>query len=257
MSACALRVIGSNRFFVHPDVVARAPHLLAYYRNIDTLSQKGVSQVLFSTAKYEAGGVGEMPAADALRIARMLNRIMSRVIEAMPDYTVRISRQAMVAEIGAQLQGSWANAVGKRAARQVENIIADYIREKCIGSKTRRYHYALNNGWQVIFGTEPDVAFVDGNGLKQIAIEIKGSLDVAGAQTRYGEAKKSFAKALAENPRCHTVYLASCYTDAVIGQIQADGQVRSWFNLTSVLYDNAAREHFLESLFHIVRAPGR
>lgn len=91
--------------------------------------------------------------------------------------------------------------------------------------------------------------------LIQIAIEIKGSLDKAGAQTRYGEAKKSFGKALSENPRCFTVYLASCFTDAVVAQIRADGQVRRWFNLTSILYDDAERIRFLSTLFHVVDTP--
>jgi len=99
------------------------------------------------------------------------------------------------------------------------------------------------------------VAFFDAAGVKQIAIEIKGSLDTAGAQTRYGEAKKSFAKQLQENPRCHTVYLASCFTDAVIRQIRSDGQVREWFNLTSILYDEEERRRFLQRVFHIVSTP--
>jgi hypothetical protein len=115
----------------------------------------------------------------------------------------------------------------------------------------------LRNGWSITFAAEPDVAFFDPNGVKQIAIEIKGSLDVAGAQTRYGEAKKSFAKQLAQNPRCHTIYLASCFTDAVINQIRADGQVRDWFNLTSILYDGNEKEAFLKKLFHIVSTPTR
>jgi hypothetical protein len=106
------------------------------------------------------------------------------------------------------------------------------------------------------FASEPDIAFLGPKGARRIAIEIKGSLDRAGAQTRYGEAKKSFAKQLAENPRCHTIYLASCFTDAVIKQIEADGQVRDWFNLTSILYDPAESERFLSLLLHILHTPG-
>ena len=115
--------------------------------------------------------------------------------------------------------------------------------------------FKLDNGWTIIFANEPDVAFFDAFGVKQIAIEIKGSLDKAGAQTRYGEAKKSFVKQMTENPRCHTVYLASCFTDAVIEQIRRDGQVREWFNLTSILYDKPERKRFLNRLFHIVNTP--
>lgn len=121
----------------------------------------------------------------------------------------------------------------------------------------RKGLFRLANGWSIVFGAEPDVAFRDAEGRKQIAIEIKGSLDTAGAQTRYGEAKKSFAKQIAENPRCHTIYLASCFTDAVIQQIQSDKEVRDWFNLTSILYDEADKKAFLERVFHIVNTPGK
>ena len=69
--------------------------------------------------------------------------------------------------------------------------------------------------------------------------------------------KKSFQKQLGENPRCHTVYLASCFTDAIIDQINADGQVRDWFNLTSILCDERQRNVFLERIFYLVRTPSR
>ncbi len=149
----------------------------------------------------------------------------------------------------------WAKAIGQHTPRVVEKLLEKYIISRAIGRRVGRGKFELDNGWQIQFGTEPDVAFLDSEGLPQIVIEIKGSLDVAGAQTRYWEAKKSFAKELARNPRCHTVYLASCYTDAVIEQVQRDGQVREWFNLTSIVHDQDERDLFLERLFHIVFAP--
>ena len=126
-----------------------------------------------------------------------------------------------------------------------------------IGDQQSRGNYRLKNGWSIVFASEPDVAFRNAEGSIQMAIEIKGSLDVAGAQTRYGEAKKSFAKQIDENRRCYTVYLASCFTDAVIEQIKKDGQVRDWFNLTSILYDPEEQDRFLKRLFHIVSIPSR
>jgi len=136
-------------------------------------------------------------------------------------------------------------------------MFAAYIEKHALGSHPRPRLFQLRNGWTIEFASEPDVAFNDAEGVKQIAIEIKGSLDTAGAQTRYGEAKKSFAKQIAENPRCHTIYLASSFTDAVIKQIEADGQVRDWVNLTSVLVDPEEQLRFLERLFYIVETPTR
>jgi hypothetical protein len=245
-----------HQVFPHPAVLMERPHLIAYYRNIATISQKGIGQILFSTADYEKKS-RQMTQADADCLCKTLNRIISAVIDTIPSYSVSLSRNTIYAEIGAQLQGTWANVVGQKASKQVANLLDEYITAEGIGRRTGPRTLKLSNGWLIVFGTEPDVAFFDEKKTIQIAIEIKGSLDVAGAQTRYGEAKKSFAKQVASNPRCHTIYLASCFTDAVIRQIKADGQVRDWFNLTSILYDAAERKHFLQRLFYIVRTPTR
>jgi len=244
-----------HQVFAHPEVIKERPHLIAYYRNIVTISKKGIGQILFSTDAYESGRREKIGSEDAAKICQTLNRILSGVIEKLPDYTVELSRQAILAEIGTELQGTWANTVGQGASRAVKRLLAEYIEREGMSKRMQGARFELDNGWSITFGTEPDVAFFDSSGIKQIAVEIKGSLDVAGAQTRYGEAKKSFAKQLSENPRCHTVYLASCFTDAVIQQIKQDGQVREWFNLTSILYDADERKRFLKRLFHIVKTP--
>ena len=66
-------------------------------------------------------------------------------------------------------------------------MFATYIEKHALGSHPRPRFFQLRNGWTIEFASEPDVAFNDAEGVKQIAIEIKGSLDTAGAQTRYGE----------------------------------------------------------------------
>lgn len=244
-----------HQVFAHPDVITDRPHLIAYYRNIVTLSKKGINQILFSTEKYESGRRDHIDHAECVRICHVLNHILSAIIEELPDYSVRLSRQAFLAEIGTEIQGTWANAIGKGAAKEVKKILCDYVTKEGISQCAGKNRVELHNAWVIVFASEPDVAFFDPDGIKRIAIEIKGSLDVNGAQTRYGEAKKTFAKQLTENPRCHTVYLASCFTDAVIQQIRQDGQVRERFNLTSILYDLGERELFIKRLFHIVNTP--
>lgn len=244
-----------HQVFAHPKVIMNRPHLIGYYRNIVTISKKGIGQILFSTEKYESGRKKKIASEDALTVCRTLNRILSGVIEKLPNYTLELSRQAILAEIGTELQGTWANVIGQGAAKAVQGLLGEYIEKNELGRDLKDGGFKLNNGWTIVFASEPDVAFFDGLGVKQIAIEIKGSLDKAGAQSRYGETKKSFAKQLNENPRCHTVYLASCFTDAVIEQIKQDGQVSDWFNLTSILYDDSERKRFLNRLFHIVKTP--
>jgi hypothetical protein len=244
-----------HQVFAHPDILMTRPHLIAYYRNLVTISKKGIGQLLFSTEAYETGRKEAMEPEDAIRVCNTLNRIINGVILGLPDYNVALSRQAIWAEIGTELQGSWANIIGQQAANEVQKIFHTYLEEKGIGQQIDTGRFELENGWVIQFGNEPDISFIDDNQVKQIAVEIKGSLDKAGAQTRYGEAKKSFGKQLEENPRCHTVYLASCFTDAVIEQIRRDNQVREWFNLTSILFDERERERFLNRIFHIVNTP--
>lgn len=244
-----------RQVFAHPDIIRVRPHLIAYYRNMATISQKGIGQILFPTTRYESGNARTVEDRQAHKLCRTLNSILSGVIDGMPDYSVTVSRKAIYAELGAQFQGTWNNLVGQGAAKALENLLRDHIEREELGRNPGRGRFALNNGWRIEFASEPDVAFFDPQGVKQIAIEIKGSLDTAGCQTRYGEAGKTFQKQLEENPRCHTIYLASCFTDAVIEQIQRDGKVREWFNLTSIIYDDTQRERFLRRLFHVVNTP--
>lgn len=246
-----------HQVFAHPSILAERPHLVSYYRNVAAISRKGIGQLLFPTERYESSRSGNIPAARAQELCRVLNTIVSGVIDSIEGYKVSLSRKAVLAEIGTQLQGTWANIIGRGAAKHVEEMIDDYVHARELGTRSGPGRLILKNGWSVVFAPEPDVAFFDDTGKKAIAIEIKGSLDKAGAQTRYGEAKKSFAKQIQENPRCHTIYLASCFTDAVIRQIKADGQVRAWYNLTSILYDDDERSLFLKQLFHIVSTPTR
>lgn len=105
-----------------------------------------------------------------------------------------------------------------------------------------------------MFADEPDIGIYDDKGILRVAIEIKGSMDKAGAQTRYGEARKSFGKALRKNGQCETIYLASCFTDSVVEQIKADAQVRKIFNLVDILASEKEARKFLDELFrHQIR----
>jgi hypothetical protein len=241
--------------FAHPTILQQNPRTIAYYRNLVAVSQKGMSQMGLPTAKFERNAPASMSIDAATSLCRTLNSILSRLVEAEPDFELTRGRDVAFAEIGTELQGSWANRVGRGAAKAVEGILADYVRIHQRGEYDGHGRFVLNNGWKVFFGTEPDIKFLDADEVERITVEIKGSLDRAGAQTRYGEAKKSFAKARAKNPRCYTVYLASCFTEAVEQQIKADGQVSDRFNLTSILRDQKEQTRFLSRLFHVVDMP--
>jgi hypothetical protein len=184
----------------------------------------------------------------------------------MDSLSLEQAKEVMLAEIGTEIQGGWVNLVGKGASRQVEELLKRHALENRFAAendikRTRKrsgnrfisqLSISLVNGWRIVFGAEPDVAVFDDRGKLQAVVEIKGSMDKAGAQTRYGEAKKSFGKALSINPKCETIYLASCFTEAVQEQIANDGQVRRTFNLTEILADGSARKQFLDEIFRFI-----
>jgi len=176
----------------------------------------------------------------------------------MKQFDIDLARAVIPVEIGAELQGTWVNRIGQGAAKEVRRIFEEYIDEHGLSdpdaSSRSKHIMRLSNGWTIAFGSEPDVSIRDADHVLRGAIEIKGSMDVAGAQTRYGEAKKSFAKALAEFGQCETIYLASCFTTAVLSQIRQDQCVRKIFNLVEILADEDRRREFVDEIFlHVIR----
>ena len=242
-----------HNVFCHPDVIGKNPELLNYYRNLTALSKKGLGQ-LFTAQSFG-------PQERTLAQAQALNEILSAALETCADFSMELIRDVICAELGTEIQGTWANLVGKGATTLVENLLEDFAKEKGFvkqvlreklkieGKLRTRRAIVLKNNWRIVFSPEPDVGVYDPKGAIRVAIEIKGSMDKAGAQTRYGEAKKSFGKALKANPRCETIYLASVFTDAVSQQIEANGQVRKKFDLVDVLADEKTKAEFLDEIF--------
>jgi len=237
--------------FCHPEALSNEPGLLRYYRLLAALSDKGLGQLVS----------GFRGAERVAAKARAVNALISTVVQETPRFSLEAMRDIMLAEVGSGIQGTWVNLIGKGAAQRVRDMFEQYAsarevigsvsKEKVVqaGKKVTLHTIGLRNGWRMVFAPEPDIGIYDPRGVLQCAIEIKGSMDKAGAQTRYGEAKKSFAKALRLNPRCETIYLASCFTDAVVEQIKADGQVRKTYNLIELYDDPVKRDAFLREIF--------
>jgi len=247
--------VAPHMVFCHSELVSARPAAIDYYRNLAALSAKGLAQMVQGLRGQEK----------KQEVARTINQILSSIVEDMDRFDLALAQAVIPVEIGAELQGSWVNVIGQGAARRVAELITDFAMGNGLAEAADRVavpgrkrktetHLRLKNGWRIIFSSEPDVAVRDAKSVLRVAIEIKGSMDRAGAQTRYGEAKKSFGKALAENAQCETIYLCSCFTDAVVSQIRADAHVRKWFNLVDVFADQGKRQEFLDELFkHQIR----
>jgi hypothetical protein len=234
-----------SEVFAHPAIISADPELAGYYRLLACISGKGMAQMKSATATK-----------DPLAFCRFLNGFLSSLL----PLAAKASRESLLhtifAEAGSEWQGTWVNSIGMEAAKALEQILVAYAAEKGLLdtvateklTRTKR-GFVLKSGTIVRFGSEPDVEFRNKERELICVIEIKGSADKAGAQTRLGETMKSFTKAKLENPRCHTIFLPSVLTPAVKKQLKTEREIDQVFDLLAILRDEGKRAEFLEELF--------
>ena len=249
------------KVFCHPEVITAQPRLIAYYRGLALLPQKGMQLLAVNTANLEEGR-GRLNAARAARIAVTVNSLISALIDADPHWQLSKSHTTALLNLGSQINGSWRNEVGSEGGRQVKQLLMAFAWQREVvasmlldeGSEVAPgpaiaepsvRELRLTNGARIAFSSEPDVALRDAHGNLVGTVEIKYGLDPAAALERYGAAKKSFEEAIRENTRVSNVYLASCVTPEVRRRIASDRVVNADFNLTEVLNDGGKREEFL------------
>lgn len=234
-----------SEVFAHPDILAAHPELADYYRLLACLPNKGLAQIKSVAAPLTT-----------LSLCRLLNGFLSSLLAT----TVKASRENLLntifAEAGTEWQGSWVNSIGLQASQALEHVLATFAAEKGLldqeeTAKLTEKHsgLVLKSGTVLLFGSEPDVECRNNKRELICVIEIKGSTDKAGAQTRLGETKKSFSKAKQENPRCHTIFLPSVLTPAVEEQLRTEREIDQVFDLLAILGDEGKRTAFLNELF--------
>lgn len=240
--------------FCHPEAIAASPRLVLYYRCLSAISQKGIARLFGSVVPYESGAKVSIPPERVVLLAATLNRLVSAILDSEPAPAFDVLLALFPAMYTVELDGSWRGQIGQRIGRQVKELLVTDLHEHGhiyltmpLPELLAKNDFLLDNGYRLAFGSEPDVAIYDPNGILACAMEIKGGMDEAGALERYGAAKKSFDAALARNPRVLTVYLASCLTPTVRQRINADRM--EVFDLTEVLLDPAARELFLRQFY--------
>ena len=252
------------RVFCHPAILINDPPLIGYYRGIAGLSAKGMQSLAFSTVNIEAGR-SPLPKEKAEKAARVLNQITSAIIESDAEYSVADAILLLHTTVGISIDGSWRNAIGVQAAKQVKRMIVEHFANKgeiiaFLAKDGQELSkpvptdidkiggFVLTNGYTVLFGSEPDARTVSPAGKVTGVIEIKGGLDPAGALERYGAAKKSFDEALDQDKATRTMYLAACITPTLFERINRDKAVHTVFNLTNVLLEEEERRKFLSEM---------
>ncbi len=262
------------RVFAHPHVLLERPRLIAYYRSIAAISQKGVGALLFPVAAYEQGSNRRPLAEDNARtLASLLNQHISLIIDSATSFSAEDLAALLYASAGAQIQGGWNNAIGAEAEAVIRRLIVSSLIDAglVVAFVDRRgatlpfnnsldvasvlayvYSVRLSNGAAVLFSSEPDVSLLDKDGNLVGAVEIKGGKDTAGALERYGAAKKSFDEAIRRNPNVMPVFIASCITAEVESRMASDPAFHFRYDLAQITTDDTARAEFLTLISSIL-----
>lgn len=200
------RGIKPVKVFAHPKVLQENPRRVTYYRTLAMVSQKSMNNVGLPVEAWEKGSRIEMDDAQALRLARHLNGIISELICEDPEANERELDLWRGMAAGAQAQGTWQNIKGKKAERQVYDLITSALDR--LGAKMEKVgQFLLPDGRIVIFGKDPDVA-VRLNAKILAAVEIKGGIDPAGVLERLGAALKTLERIQRKYPEAVLILVA-------------------------------------------------
>jgi hypothetical protein len=251
--------------FCHPKLLREHPRLLAYYRNIAALSQKAVGYLAgVDIKRYETDGENRYPLTEvqALTLARLFNEHITLIV----DSSIQSLSEAelhgiLLTSTGAQIDGSWRNAIGEEAEKVVQRLLIMEAKERGLlsaliprvgtgaelydpqraeeqlGDLERYRGILLTSKTSILCSSEPDISLISAQGTTLGVVEVKGGADPAGALERYGAAKKSFDEARRHNPAVRTILVASCITGEVEKRIHDDPAVNRYFNLTEILSD--------------------
>lgn len=263
-----------TRVFCHPKLISDNPGLIAYYRLLAVLPQKGVQRLAFGVKNLEEEKGRKLSWERAQRLSEVLNTYISSLIDETPTFTIDDAFLVAQMNLGAQVNGSWRNEIGAEGSRRVKELMLTYFLGRGLvnliiakdGSRVTPsprpplaeeiQGFAAMNGYEVIFGSEPDVSIINPQGVLEAAIEVKAGIDPAGALERYGAAKKSFDRVLKENKAATTIYLASTVTEGVRKAISDDRLVREDFNLTNILLDERAKRNFFDYICWLMHLSG-
>lgn len=248
------RGIKPVRVYAHPYVLQTVARSVGYYRGLAMVSLKSMNNVKLSIERFETGR-SKTPLSEekALAVARRLNELISRLVEADDHVDPREFDLWRGMAAGSTAQGSWQNKKGNVAEDLVKGFIRRRIRERRLlaiesGDETAA---TLTDGRLVRYGSEPDIAFF-GEGQRIVAaVEIKGGIDTAGVLERVGAAIKSLSRVKNENVKATTILIM--YRVAVTDQAQQDleshrADIDHWFTIEDVLNRDDVRQEIFKLL---------
>lgn len=256
------------------------PALIAYYRNVAVLSQKAVGYLAgIDVKRYENNKENRnlLTEQQALNLARLFNVHITLIIDSSIQSLTKDELQGLLlTSTGAQIEGSWRNTIGGEAEKVMQRLLVNEAKERQLlyallprvgtgavvydpakleeqlGQIERYRGIHLTNRASILFSSEPDITLVNNHSKTVGVIEVKGGADPAGALERYGAAKKSFNESRRTSSVIKTILVASCITREVQARIQQDESISEYFNLTEILSDQTAADHFMQSVFALL-----
>jgi len=113
--------------FCHPRLIREHALLVAYYRNLAALSQKAVKYLVgINVQKIETDEENRYPLAEdrAGKLAQLFNEHISLIIDtSIESLTAEELYGMLLTSTGAQIDGSWRNAIGEEAEKVMQRII--------------------------------------------------------------------------------------------------------------------------------------
>jgi hypothetical protein len=252
--------------FLHPRVLTEQPSLLLYYRCIALLSQKGLQSLSgIAVADVETRRRVSIPPESRQNVVLAINSVLSVVVNSLEELHDELLRAFLYSSAGAQIQGSWNNAIGEHGHTVVKKLILESLMEEAVqlvwkNDSTTKVNeikteelrdripqvkvLRLTDGFHCIFSSEPDVSLRSPDEKPLIAVEVKAGTDPAGALERLGAATKSLDNERSMNPGVKTVYVASCITREVKNRIEQMNPFDHTFLLSELLADAKVRKRF-------------
>lgn len=236
--------IRDEHVFPIPIILEAKPTLLGYYRLLLGAPQKSFYRSDSGMSRFrsmERRGVLNANQKKMLpALCQALGAGLADLVRQMsPAITPRDVAELPLLTLGAQLQGSNNNIIGKQAVLDAFLSIREIVKDHIVEEQETKVVLKNSAGRTVIIAlaADPDVRIQEEFSARlqnKVAIEIKGGTDRSNAHNRAGEAEKSHQKARNEGFRDFWTIIATKGLDT--GKLRRESPTtNSWFDAAQVL----------------------
>ena len=242
--ALASAGIRDEHVFPTPTILQTKPNLLGYYRLLMGVPQKSFYRSETGMTRFRSmerrGVLNESQKKLLPILCQSLGGGLAELVRQMsPTITRRDVAELPILTLGAQLQGSNNNIIGKQAVLDAFLSIRAIVESNIIEEQETKVVLRNSAGRKVIIAlaADPDVRIQEefsGKLQNKVAIEIKGGTDKSNAHNRAGEAEKSHQKARNDGFRDFWTIIAT--NGLKTEQLKRESPTtNSWFDAAQVL----------------------